>query len=40
MMIANSLGMAIGVILVGHVLETHMLRKKVEAGQEKSQNKK
>ena len=35
MMIANSLGMAIGVIIVGHVHETHMLLNKVEADKEK-----
>jgi phosphoserine phosphatase RsbU/P len=40
MMIANSLGMAIGVILVGHVHETHMLLNKVEANKEKPEGKK
>ena len=40
MMVANSLGMAIGVIIVGHIHEIPMLLKMEETSQEKSQGKK
>jgi sigma-B regulation protein RsbU (phosphoserine phosphatase) len=40
MMVANSLGMAIGIIIVGHVHEIPMILNKEGAGQEKRQGKK